>query len=184
MFLMGLLLACGTPTAEHNHEAGGEHGHDHGTKPEAKPADAKPVAVKNAEHGHDHGEGHDHKEHADDVKTAPIPAGAKVMFTEPKDGAVVKSPVALKFGVEGMAVKPAGTQDAGTGHHHLIIGPAGIAPGKQVPKDETHIHYGKGQTEATVELPKGEHKLTMQFADGNHISFGKPLSTTITITVE
>jgi len=140
--------------------------------------------VVGSEHGHDHGEGHDHKEHADDVKTAPIPAGAKVMFTEPKDGAVVKSPVALKFGVEGMAVKPAGTQDAGTGHHHLIIGPAGIAPGKQVPKDETHIHYGKGQTEATVELPKGEHKLTMQFADGNHISFGKPLSTTITITVE
>lgn len=28
------------------------------------------------------------------------------------------------------------------------------------------LHYGKGQTEAEVTLPPGEHKITLQFADG------------------
>ena len=111
------------------------------------------------------------------------PAG-RVFFVEPKNGAKVKSPVKLVFGVEGMDVKPAGELADGTGHHHLIIGPAGIDEGKAVPKDETHIHFGKGQTSAEVELKKGEHKLTMQFADGNHMSFGEPMATTITITVD
>ena len=111
-------------------------------------------------------------------------ARAKVFFSEPADGAKVKSPVKLVFGVEGMAVKPAGTLEENTGHHHLIIGPAGVEKGVQVPKDETHIHYGKGQTSAEVELDPGEHKLTMQFADGNHLSYGEVMAATITITVE
>src|SRR5687767_11126594 len=55
----------------------------------------------------------------------PVPAGAKVMFVEPKDGATVKSPVKLVFGVEGMTVKPAGDLTPDTGHHHVIVGPAG-----------------------------------------------------------
>jgi len=109
---------------------------------------------------------------------------ARVMFLEPKDGAVVTSPVHLKFGVEGMAVRPAGEVVEGTGHHHVIIGPAGVAKGDVVPADETHIHFGKGQTEADIELPPGEHQLTMQFADGSHTSYGDVLATTITITVE
>jgi len=108
---------------------------------------------------------------------------AKVFFTEPADGAKVTSPVKLVFGVEGMEVRPAGELAENTGHHHVIIGPAGIPEGEAVPKDEQHIHFGKGQTEAEIELPAGEHKLTMQFADGNHTSYGEVMATTITITV-
>lgn len=108
---------------------------------------------------------------------------AKVFFSEPKDGAEVTSPVKLVFGVEGMEVRPAGELHENTGHHHVIIGPAGIAEGEAVPKDEKHIHFGKGQTEAEIELPPGEHKLTMQFADGNHMSYGEVMAETITITV-
>ena len=108
---------------------------------------------------------------------------AKVFFQEPKDGAKVKSPVKLVFGVEGMDVKPAGELVENTGHHHIIIGPAGIPEGTAVPKDETHIHFGKGQTSAEIELPPGKHKLTMQFADGNHMSYGEVMATTITVTV-
>ena len=109
---------------------------------------------------------------------------AKVFFEEPKDGAKVKSPVKLVFGVEGMEVKPAGTQEENTGHHHIVIGPAGVKEGTVVPTDEKHIHFGKGQTTADIELPPGEHKLTMQFADGNHTSYGEVMAATITITVE
>jgi len=108
---------------------------------------------------------------------------AKVFFTEPKDGAEVTSPVKLAFGVEGMEVKPAGEVVEGTGHHHVIIGPAGVPEGEVVPADKKHIHFGKGQTEAELELPPGEHKLTMQFADGSHTSYGEVMAATITITV-
>ena len=121
---------------------------------------------------------------AEAVPEAPPEPTGRVFFVEPADGATVSSPVKVVMGVEGMKVAPAGTMDAGTGHHHVIIGPAGVERGTVVPADEKHIHFGQGQTEAEVELQPGEHKLTLQFADGTHTSFGEPLATTITITVE
>ena len=54
-------------------------------------------------------------------------AADKVYFVE-QDGATVASPVKVKFGVDGMAVKPAGDMSAGSGHHHLIV------DGKPVPR--------------------------------------------------
>jgi len=46
------------------------------------------------------------------------------------------------------------------------------------------VHFGKGQTEAEVKLPPGNYKLTMQFADGFHLSYGKDMSATINIAVK
>ena len=112
------------------------------------------------------------------------PAGARVFFVSPADGATVTSPVKLVFGVEGIDIKPAGDLTPSTGHHHLIISDDPQMPaGMVVPSDETHIHFGKGQTEAEVPLAPGPHKLTLQFADGNHVSYGEPLAATITVTV-
>lgn len=108
---------------------------------------------------------------------------AKVFFIEPADGATVESPFKIKMGVSGMEVKPAGETVEGTGHHHLIINGGALQAGKIVPSDEKHLHYGKGQTEAELELEPGEYDLTLQFADGVHASYGKPLSSTIHITV-
>jgi hypothetical protein len=118
-----------------------------------------------------------------EAPTAPDPQ-TRVFFIEPADGATVKSPVNIRMGLAGMAIRPAGTLEEGSGHHHIIIGPAGIETGKAVPKDETHIHFGKGQTESEVELDPGQHTLTLQFADGNHMSYGEALAASITITVE
>ena len=111
------------------------------------------------------------------------PAPRRVFFVSPEDGATVTSPVELKFGVEGMVVQPAGEVVEGTGHHHVIINSAGVDAGVTVPADEQHIHFGLGQTEASIELPPGEHQLTLQFADGAHASFGPVMATTIKITV-
>ena len=84
-----------------------------------------------------------------------------------------------------MKVRPAGEdpKDRTTGHHHLIIDDKAPAEGTVVPADETHIHYGKGQTEAKVKLSEGEHTLTMQLADGAHLSYGPKLSTSIKVKV-
>jgi Domain of unknown function (DUF4399) len=115
----------------------------------------------------------------------PSPAGAKVMILEPADGATVKSPITVKFGVEGMEVAPAGTDKPNTGHHHLYIDSALNNDGSAVPADANHIHYGKGQTEAQIELPPGKHTLQDVFADKNHIPHDPPVvSDVVTITVE
>lgn len=118
------------------------------------------------------------------VAEAPAAAGPRVFFVDLAEGAVVKSPLKLVFGLEGMEVRPAGTLDEKTGHHHLIVDGQAIPAGTAVPADATHIHFGKGQTEHEIELAPGEHTLTMQFADGNHVSYGPEMSTSIKVVVE
>jgi len=116
----------------------------------------------------------------------PSPAGAKVVIISPKNGATVTSPVTVKFGIKGMTLAPAGTKDANTGHHHLLIDtdpPADLSlPIPTVP--DKVIHFGKAQTETTVTLPPGKHTLQLLLGDANHIPHNPPvLSKKITITV-
>jgi hypothetical protein len=114
----------------------------------------------------------------------PPSAANGVWFMEPADGAVVPQTFKVKFGVKGMEVDPAGEQKTGKGHHHLLVNTANIESGNIIPFDEKHIHFGKGQLEAEVKLPPGQYKLTMQFADGFHLSYGKAMSTSINVTVK
>jgi hypothetical protein len=113
------------------------------------------------------------------------PAG-HVMFVSPKDGATVHSPVIVKMAIMGMKVRPAGEDpnDKTTGHHHIIVDGASIPAGQVIPNDAKHLHYGKGQTEAKLDLKPGDHTLTLQLADGAHRSYGPELSQTIKIHVQ
>ena len=131
---------------------------------------------------------HVHKEGtptADAAGRTPSPPGAKVWIIEPKDGATVKNPVTVKFGVEGMKLVPAGTDEPDSGHHHLLIDTKVEDYNAPVSADAQHIHYGKAQTEGTIELSPGKHTLQDVFADKNHIPHEPPVqSDVITITVE
>ena len=111
-------------------------------------------------------------------------SGRGVYFVEPANGATVSSPFKVKFGVAGMAIKPAGEQVSGTGHHHLLINQTSMDAGQAIPIDASHIHFGKGQTETELTLPPGTYQLTLQFADGFHLSYGKEMSATISVTVK
>lgn len=135
--------------------------------------------------------------HADHAANAPlavelpaVPAGAKVSFVEPAEGAALqgalengKIAVPVKMGVEGIALKPAGAVEAGSGHHHILIDAEPVAAGTVIPADDQHVHFGKAQTDAQLWLTPGPHKLSLQFADGIHRSYGPQLSATINITV-
>ena len=112
-----------------------------------------------------------------------LPETARLFFIEPQDGASLVSPITLKFGVEGAHVRPAGEDAEHSGHHHLIINSPSIAHGTVVPKDDQHIHYGKGQTEDEVYLSPGVYTLTMQFANYQHVSYGAQGAASIQITV-
>lgn len=106
-----------------------------------------------------------------------------VMLLEPADGATVSSPFKVRFGIKGMTVAEAGEILPNSGHHHLLVNQAPIAKGESVPFSEQHLHFGKGQTETEVKLAPGIYKLTAQFANGAHQSYGAGMSNTITVTV-
>jgi hypothetical protein len=116
----------------------------------------------------------------------PSPEGAKVYFINLKDGAEVDSPFLVQFGLSGMGVAPAGVEKPNTGHHHLLID-AKLTPEQlkePIPADDNHKHFGGGQTEAMVTLPKGQHTLQLVLADWTHIPHVPPvMSEPITITV-
>ena len=111
------------------------------------------------------------------------PTRKTVKFIEPQHSDQVKSPVTVKFEAVGMKTVPAGTEESGTGHHHLIIDGSAPDEGEVIPVDPAHLHFGKGQTETTIELPPGKHTLTLQFADGLHRSYGPPMRAEIEIEV-
>ena len=114
-----------------------------------------------------------------------VPAGAKVSFKNLKNGASVSSPLKVQMAAENIKVDTAGPVLAGVGHHHLFIDAEdSLAAGTMVPKDSSHLHFGKGQTETEVKLTPGKHKLTLQFADGLHRSYGSKLSSVITVDVK
>ncbi len=119
------------------------------------------------------------------LKSSPAPEGAKVSFAELKDGATVSSPLLIKFAVEGIALAPAGAEEPASGHHHLVIDaelPPANAP---IPANANYVHFGKAQTEATIELTPGTHTLQLVYGNGLHVPFNPPLaSEKITVTVK
>jgi hypothetical protein len=114
---------------------------------------------------------------------ASVAFAQSVDFVEPKDGATVPATFKVKFAVDGMKVAPAGDTNEGTGHHHLLIDTADIPQGEVIPMNDSHRHFGKGQTETEITLPPGRHRLTMQFADGAHRSYGEKLRKSIVVEV-
>lgn len=118
-------------------------------------------------------------------KGTPSPAGAKVTILEPANGAEVTSPVLVKFGIEGMEVAPAGTEKAHSGHHHVLIDTKLADVSAPIPADENNVHFGKGQTEASLNLKPGKHTLQLVLGDHNHVPHSPPVqSEVITITVK
>ncbi len=115
----------------------------------------------------------------------PASSGAEVYIISPKDGATLKNPVVVQFGLRGMGIAPAGVAFDNTGHHHLLIdtdAPADMSV--PLPATANIMHFGKGQTETQLTLSPGKHTLQLLFADLNHIPHQPPvISKKITITV-
>jgi hypothetical protein len=120
------------------------------------------------------------------AERTPSPAGAEVYIVSPKDGAKVKGPVTVVFGLKGMGIAPAGIKFDNTGHHHLLIdADAPVDLSLPLPADEHNVHFGKGQTQTTVTLSPGKHTLQLVFADFLHTPHDPAvISKKITIVVE
>ena len=114
------------------------------------------------------------------------PVGAEVYFISPADGETVTSTFVVQFGLKGMGVAPAGADLSNTGHHHLLIdqtdAPSSTLP---LPKTEQSLHFGGGQTEASVTLTPGKHTLQLVLGNHLHIPHDPPVvSKVITVVVK
>lgn len=113
--------------------------------------------------------------------------GAQAYILSPAPGAMVSNPVTVVFGLEGMGVAPAGVEQDGTGHHHLLINtdPATLNMDDPLPATDEIVHFGGGQTQVTLDLPAGTHSLQLLLGDWTHIPHNPPvLSEPITVTVK
>lgn len=99
----------------------------------------------------------------------PSPKAAKVFIIEPKNNANLNSPIKVKFGIEGMELMPAGVETENSGHHHLLIDTQIDDTSSPIPANENIIHFGKAQTETTIELTPGKHSLQLILGDHNHV---------------
>lgn len=115
----------------------------------------------------------------------PAAEDAEVYILSPEDGAEVRSPFTVRFGLRGMGVAPAGVQFDNTGHHHLLIDVDELPPENlPLPTTDQVRHFGLGQTETVLELPPGQHTLQLVLGDHLHIPHQPPVvSEKITITV-
>lgn len=105
-----------------------------------------------------------------------VAASVEVFIISPKDGEEVSSPVEVIFGLQGMGIAPAGINFPNTGHHHLLIDLDQLPDLKSgIPADAQHLHFGKGQTQALIELDPGEHSLQLLLGDWMHVPHETPV---------
>ncbi|WP_449430679.1 DUF4399 domain-containing protein [Pseudomonas putida] len=135
---------------------------------------------------------------AEALKSPVPPEGAKVFIVSPADGATVEQTFTVKFGIEGMQLKPAGDQTPHTGHHHLLVDvdkepvadmplPTSLMPENHapLPAGPQVLHFGKAQTEATITLSPGKHTLQLLLGDQYHVPFKPSVeSQKVTVTVK
>jgi hypothetical protein len=143
-----------------------------GSEPPAQPAAEAPAAAP--------------------APAAPAAPARRVYFIEPQDGATVKSPVKLRFGLEGYELAPVPTPAPtaadpirpGVGHHHVGVEMDCLPPGTEIVKGTpSWVHFGTGSTEIDMQLEPGPHKLTLQLGDDLHRTI-EGLCTTININVQ
>ena len=121
----------------------------------------------------------------------------KVNILSPKNLYVSDSKsIKVIFGSENIEINPAGSSKVPdnkcfvSGHHHLLVDRE-ILPTSFIPFDDTHIHFGAGQTEAIIELEPGIHTLQLMLGSSIHgvqvpfggIDIGPIVSEKITIEV-
>lgn len=129
---------------------------------------------------------HHHGDSADLANALPaVPESAKIFFVNLKDGQTITSPFKVEMGISGIGLDSAGIIRQASGHHHILIDAGdSLSAGTVVPKDSLHLHFGNAQKEAELKLAPGKHRITLQYADGIHRSYGSRLATAVSITVK
>ena len=105
---------------------------------------------------------------------------AQVFFIKPLDGQKFllkdSDTIEIIFGAKNVLVKPAGELISNSGHHHLLINVEDLPDlSMPIPANDNFVHFGKGQTRATISLPRGQHKLQLLLGNHVHIPHNPPV---------
>jgi hypothetical protein len=119
---------------------------------------------------------------------APASTTPRVFFMTPQDGATVTPTTHLMFGSEAFeiaAVPPGELTEsrASLGHYHVAVDADCLPAGTEIPKADPWVHFGDGGSMMNMQLPLGEHRLTLQVGDDLHRAM-EGLCQTITVTVK
>ncbi len=119
----------------------------------------------------------------------PAPEEAYLYIGWPNDGEVIQTggtnSFRVWFGLRHMGVAPAGIDVPNTGHHHLLIDTPVPPLDEPIPADENHVHFGLGQTQTQITLPRGTHTLQLIMGDQAHVPHNPPvISRQITVTIQ
>lgn len=112
----------------------------------------------------------------------PVPTA---IIVAPADGDTVTGPdVQVDLAVENLALAPAGTDSAGTGHLHLFIDHDLSPVGEVIPMGEGIVHLGRAQSGHLVEgLAAGEHTIIAVIGDWAHVRIPDARTDTVRIVV-
>ena len=92
----------------------------------------------------------------------------KVFIVEPVDGAELSSPVKVVMDTEGLIVRRRFEPQKRYGHHHILIDEAEVpAYGERIPVDDLHLHFHAIEKETFLDLPTGQHTLTLLFGNAH-----------------
>ena len=113
------------------------------------------------------------------------PDDAKVYIISPTEGNILSETFKVEFGLSGMEIAPAGVDKENTGHHHLLVDLPELPDlTASLPATENIRHFGGGQTETTLTLSPGKHKLQLLLGNYAHVPHDHPvISEPITVTV-
>ncbi|RKZ97680.1 MAG: rod shape-determining protein RodA [Gammaproteobacteria bacterium] len=109
---------------------------------------------------------------------------ASTFIVSPMNGAQVRSPFQIKFGIKHFKIAPAGEYIHKAGHYHLLIDQTEpLSMDARMPSDQQHLDFKQGETEAMISLPPGKHTLQLVVGDEEHEPFEELVSPPISITV-
>ncbi len=113
------------------------------------------------------------------------PDDAQVYIISPANGDTLPETFKVRFGLSAMGIAPAGIDQPNTGHHHLLVDLPELPDlTASLPATDYIKHFGGGETETTLTLPPGKHRLQLLLGNYAHGEHERPIiSEPITVTV-
>jgi len=102
-----------------------------------------------------------------------------------RDAVITGSTVQVVLQAQGVEIAPVAEQKPGAAHFHLFLDTNLTPEDSAIPAGVPGIwHLGKGQTEYTLEVPPGAHRLIVELADNHHVPLKGAGTDTVKFTVK
>ncbi len=107
----------------------------------------------------------------------------EAMITAPADGAELTGPVTIRLGTRNLTIRPAGTDEPNSGHHHLFINSDIVPEGEVILTGPGIVHLGAGQSEYVID-ETGTYTVIAVLGDHRHARIPGATTDTVQFTVQ